>query len=562
MPSNIILECSQFESGSSTNAEFASTFKENVILEEGDVFQMQQAMINTQTASSGAILIEEDVDVTISVGFYECALGSYRFGETTSSDGHRGDYNLPLPYSQIPVGVHPKHSSDEAYPNAGFSAAQIHYNSLFNKPTDGDLTPAYSQSINAFHYPAGYYILRERAHNSSNQRIPNSPVVTRDVTISIKAGSYTPTKIASMITDAVTETKDTSIGGDKDGMLIRVTGNGSIQEEKFVRVGGGYLRGNNQVEMPYYSIKSDAAVQGDRVIGASTFSFEFKDGVFAFTNMHSPVMGEGAGSNNGQIYTLPSLLLLLPNSTLTDANKFDVIDAYTGCFITDLQPRSFWNKLGFADTHIDANIKFDDSVFQSLGSGGFSDTPQFDYFNQHRVHPRIINADLVTPTRVGAYWVRRNWIATRMSRDYNGSANPGLLYNLPFSDNNYQLFQSDDSFTLTGNTSYIVNDFAYYRVEAETVFSNDYKQEGGRLGQVIACVSTVYDNNDFVTGFGSDCGVAYYHTGAAQVISAVKIRIINPKTNQPVVGLGPNSTIFLEVVKAPPQPNKLKGKKK
>lgn len=63
MPSNIILECSQFESGSSSNAEFASTFKENVILEEGDVFQMQQAMINTQTASSGAILIEEDVDV-------------------------------------------------------------------------------------------------------------------------------------------------------------------------------------------------------------------------------------------------------------------------------------------------------------------------------------------------------------------------------------------------------------------------------------------------------------------------------------------------------------------
>ena len=148
-----------------------------------------------------------------------------------------------------------------------------------------------------------------------------------------------------------------------------------------------------------------------------------------------------------------------------------------------------------------------------------------------------------------------------MTRDYNGSANPGLSYNLPFGDNNYQLFQSDDSFTLTGNTSYIVNDFAYYRVEAETVFSNDYKQEGGRLGQVIACVSTVYDNNDFVTGFGSDCGVAYYHTGAAQVISAVKIRIINPKTNQPVVGLGPNSTIFLEVVKAPPQPNKLKGKK-
>lgn len=46
----------------------------------------------------------------------------------------------------------------------------------------------------------------------------------------------------------------------------------------------------------------------------------------------------------------------------------------------------------------------------------------------------------------------------------------------------------------------------------------------------------------------------YVHLGTPQVISAVKIRIIDPKTNQPVIGLGPNSTIFLEVVKAPPQP--------
>ena len=546
MPSNIILECSQFQSGSTSNAEFVSTFKENVILEENDVFQMQQAMINTQTVSSGSILIEKDIDVSITVGFYECALGSFRFGETP---GGFGNYNLPLPYGQIPQGVLPsKANNHEEFPNAGLSDAQVHYNSLFNMPNDTDLRTLYQKTENHLHYPAGHFILRERAHDAQNQLIQDSPLVTKTVTISIKAGSYSPTKLASIITDQVTQSKDTSIGGEKDGMLIKKTGSGVVGENKFVRVGGGYFRGNNQVTVPYYSIHGDASVQRDRLIGASTFSFEFNDGVFAFTNMHSPIMGQGVGGSS-QIYTLPSLLFLFPSNTLGGtADKFDIVDAYTGCFITDLQPRAFWNRLGFADTHIDSDLKFDDTVFQTLGTGAFDDAKQFDYFNLRRVRPRVINADLINPSQVGTYWVRRNWPQTRMTRNIQGTIEL-QPYNLPFNDNNYQLFQSDDTFTLAGNTQYVINDFAYYRVEAETVFSNDYKQEGGRLGQVVGCVSTNYNSNDFVTGYGADSGVPYIHLGSPQVISAVKIRIIDPKTNQPVIGLGPNSTIFLEVVK-------------
>lgn len=553
MPSNIILECSQFQSGSASNAEFVSTFKENVILEENDVFQMQQAMINTQTVSSGSILIEQDIDVSITVGFYECALGSFRFGSTSDGTTIRGNYNLPLPYGQIPQGTEPsKKNNHEIFPNTGFSDVQLHYNSLFNMPIDSDLIPPYHEPENFLHRPAGHFILRERAHNAQNQLSQDSPLVTRTVIISIKAGSYSPTKLASIITDQVTQTKDTSIGGDNDGMLIKVTGSGAVDENKFVRVGGGYFRGNNQVGVPYYSIKGDASVQRDRLIGASTFSFEFNDGVFAFTNMHSPIMGQGVGGSS-QIYTLPSLLFLFPSDTLTAADKFDIVDAYTGCFITDLQPRAFWNRLGFADTHIDSDLKFDDAVFQTLGTGAFDDVKQFDYFNLRRVRPRVINADLVTPSQVGTYWVRRSWPLSQMTRKTDGTV--GVQpYNLPFNDNNYQLFQSDDTFTLAGNTQYVINDFAYYRVEAETVFSNDYKQGGGRLGQVVGCVSTNYNSNDFVTGYGADSGVPYVHLGTPQIISAVKIRIIDPKTNQPVIGLGPNSTIFLEVVKAPPQP--------
>lgn len=52
---------------------------------------------------------------------------------------------------------------------------------------------------------------------------------------------------------------------------------------------------------------------------------------------------------------------------------------------------------------------------------------------------------------------------------------------------------------------------------------------------------------------GKQCvgvGVPYQHTGTAQVISAVKIRVIDPVTGEAVVGLGANSTVFLEIIKA------------
>ena len=127
----------------------------------------------------------------------------------------------------------------------------------------------------------------------------------------------------------------------------------------------------------------------------------------------------------------------------------------------------------------------------------------------------------------------------------------------PRKSHNQQLVQSDDTFALSGNENYIVDDSGYYRIEAVAEFSNDFKMEDGRLGAVIGVVSKNYNSNDFITGYGADSGISFQHVGVPQSISSVKIRIIDPKTNLPVEGLGSNSTVFLELVKAPPS---VKGK--
>jgi hypothetical protein len=82
--------------------------------------------------------------------------------------------------------------------------------------------------------------------------------------------------------------------------------------------------------------------------------------------MHTPIMGDSlSGPNSGtEVYLNPSLLLLFPSTEVTDKNTLQMVDSYGGAFFTDLQPRTFWNKLGFSDGYIDSNIKFDQSVYE------------------------------------------------------------------------------------------------------------------------------------------------------------------------------------------------------
>ena len=71
-------------------------------------------------------------------------------------------------------------------------------------------------------------------------------------------------------------------------------------------------------------------------------------------------------------------------------------------------------------------------------------------------------------------------------------------------------------------------------------------------GSVVAVVSKQYNANDFITGY-QDSAIAYEHTGAAQTLSSLRVKVIDPLTKLPVKGLGKNSTVFMEVVQPTPQ---------
>ena len=209
--------------------------------------------------------------------------------------------------------------------------------------------------------------------------------------------------------------------------------------------------------------------------------------------------------------------------------------------ITDLQPRSFWNKLGFSDTNINTKLKFDDAVFRTTFSG--NPAVSAAYFDARRIEATLVSGDYRSPFAPGV--MSRPFGPGALNTDGHLIGKVTLTYTVASTTTN----------SLDADNNYEVDDSGYYRIEVESVFSIEFKQEGQRLGTVIGCVSNNYQQNDYITGYGADSGIPYVHEGVSQVLSSVKCKIIDPATNLPVDTLGPNSTILLEIVKASKAPN-------
>eukprot|EP00729_Bicosta_minor_P028148 gene28148-26363_t len=499
MPSNIVLECSQYQSNSASNSQWTTTFSEEVVLAENDIFQLQQCLLNTQTVSSGSISIEEDTDVTIQVAYYEYALGSY-YADSGGADGSGNNINLvntPLPYAFTTK--KDKHGD----PDGTDDTRQVAYDNTFVN-IQPPPNPASPQPFK----PAGLYLLRKPKVGSSSETQPTDntfELYTADITVTVLSGVYDPAALADMITKKVSLKFDESIGGGvgEKGLLVNLTHNnfeyyGMVEVDTIDKAGTAIVAYTHQ-------IAPNDETGAFRMLGASTFELSFNAGVFSFTNLHSPMMGATGGGDGGlQFYTNPSIGMLM---TGFSEKKLRPVDCYSGCVITNLQPTKFWNRLGFSNKHIYDDIVFNDTAFVNIrGGGSVGKEASISYFNERRVKPSVLLSDFRSSTGVGL-----SSFNTHISYQPVADA----THKIPTNDT-MELVATTTTDSLDGDSNYIVDEIGYYRVEAETVISNDYKQQGQRLGAVVGIVSTNYSANDFVIGYGDGSSIAYQHSGAPQ----------------------------------------------
>jgi len=102
--------------------------------------------------------------------------------------------------------------------------------------------------------------------------------------------------------------------------------------------------------------------------------------------------------------------------------------------------------------------------------------------------------------------------------------------------------------------------FGYFLVEINSHFQNTLITTENTKDNVVGIVSRYYEADSFTSG-GSEASVIYTHKGQPTLLSSFKCKILDPEKAL-AKNIGPDNTIFLEVVKNPQVDEKNKDIKK
>ena len=99
----------------------------------------------------------------------------------------------------------------------------------------------------------------------------------------------------------------------------------------------------------------------------------------------------------------------------------------------------------------------------------------------------------------------------------------------------------------TPYTELVGNATGYFKIDIQGLAPTELVSSAGTSRSVQAVVTRYYNDGNFTSG-SQDSGIVYQHVGAPKMISNLRTRILDPD-NTIANGLGPDNTIFLEILK-------------
>lgn len=131
---------------------------------------------------------------------------------------------------------------------------------------------------------------------------------------------------------------------------------------------------------------------------------------------------------------------------------------------------------------------------------------------------------------------------------------PSSNFNV-LSDKNEQIYATKQAFE-------DIDDFGYFLIEINGKFRNNFYTKEQNIRGVQSVVSRYYEKNSYTSGT-SEGSLIYQHHGEPILLESFSVRILN-SDKELASDLGEDSTIFLEIVKAPveeEQPDEKKEEK-
>jgi hypothetical protein len=189
----------------------------------------------------------------------------------------------------------------------------------------------------------------------------------------------------------------------------------------------------------------------------------------------------------------------------------------SGVMFLDIQPRSFWQSLGF---NVDSMlVKFTD-------------------INLPR--PTILAFNNETMTSEALFTVDDFFGYKITGAENDGTKTRRRVYS--YKTSNYIRGVYASQFYSFKTLS------PFLLVEFLTNFNGTYLTGNDKNKFISAVVSRNYTQNNYVTGY-SDSSIAYQHRGESFILSSIRTRILSPDTKDVSAEIGPNNYIIVNVMK-------------
>lgn len=511
MATNTILELSRvLADDKPSNANWKTSIKSGIVIEEGDQVLVKNAFIDTTSLSSANIVIDTQFTARVEFGFYLIGTGleqtvladrSYNLWgsetPTTIADG--------LPYFAI---------------KTGSTGATGQYDETYTDFVEFNIPAGtYSKTYMA------QYISRQMQTmaNVANQRLKGvwSHGRQEGTDFPVIESVYQPCYITK-----VEGKYACSVGGPYE-----VPPYSPAYTDIFFR--NALINLPNNVQYQHSTIFQNCGVDPGNAnnadggyIGCSNISMSYNadSQLYQWDYLHEPIVDNTSGN---QVTGL--LQQITPNEP---SGRITQLNSRGGIYITNLEPIEFWrDTLGFT---ID-NITIDRNEVLA---------GQLDYDDFYRKTTQNFPAvagliDSGVTVNAGTYKIQST--RTIFSLDLEDFP----LYKFNDSTTTVPLIATNPAKGTTISGGHFLLDIKGYNGNYKNAVM-DYQYKG--------LVSSFFVSPDsYVCSVGPDSCV-YIHHGSPMPVNVLEVTVINPLTHEPATNLGPNSSVYLQIVQMKQEP--------
>lgn len=337
--------------------------------------------------------------------------------------------------------------------------------------------------------------------------------------IVLPKGSYSPSDFAERFTRLITLQREAEFNvnkGTTNNTLLRSTTQfDTLTEPAFIRVNGG----DREFYYGGTSVGGSPAAGNARFVGTNQFVLEYDVGTsrFKLSQTHFPLYNNSGKAEVKYIANQGS------------ATEFDLASAHSGIVFT-----AFFSTQGEKEIRLwDKILGFDTATMIALPSSYITNptlgvkVPTFG--SQFGISEKITTGN--RGIDVGVIKIPNAEVVPNMG---------GTAVRTEITETE-PIFAGKD-FETTNLT------FGYYLIEIDGGITQDLITNTNIHTNIFSIISRYYQNNNYTTGNSADA-VVYQHVGEPAYLNALRVRVLNSSYSVPQ-DLGDDNTIFLQHVKA------------